>query len=1033
MSWSAALLAAWRDDFAKRRTLIKVELASPSALTLYLADADCSNDDGVGGDPVSWEAALLQVGDVLLPGEFLSSAPDPCTFDFAISPQELGAAAGAQALDLFWQYQWEGATVTAWRWVEGLDFDGTDGQFFKGKIERIETEEFAAHVWAVGPTDWAKDIPQDVVGRSIYPRSPEKSIGQIVPICYGKLRTPEARPPASDYGTFQQGMTSVAGGRRAGVRGTVVSIGSGTLANAEVLFASHECKVFSDETKGSTPLYADNDKLCDLDVAVGNAALAGSINDATGCGFYFTEVTSAVVDPFTVFLPVFGADAQLAASNNADALRSALDVFNDTSYTLLDYDASKRQANYHFPDIPAGGLNRALYFVVGYSMSSGTNLVATFVNPTKVTTDPLTLTASTGIGDITAESQIVSVSGPTETWNLGQDGCYVVVEFSGVNTGKSARIFYVGVTYKRRPTWPVVTPGHMIQVPGHLATRRKKILGIPEGSTESYWTQPHDEPVPEKTRVEGQFYATLDGWADDGSGTDTGVADALIERPTDMLRHFLVTYCGQDRSTQIDSTALDALRAEHTTWKAHDMVLAYAIDERRRSAQIVSDLMGSVLSRAYVSRTSNKWTAFAWKASKTTTYDIPLRREDLLVVPKIERRVDLVCNQFQLGYGMDAWTRRPVHDVRLRSYESNGGHFYRNLRDGYTTVEAGKTDKLDFSDGTSRTVTLTTGAYEPIDLAQHVAGLIAAVTTNSVCQIAYGFTIVAGYNNKLDFKTSGTPFTATFTAGDYTGAALASHIQTQMNAVSANWSCSYSATTGLFTFGNSNGSAQNALSFGTGTNVATGCATLLGFAIADVTHAAAFTATSAFAVYPQQFAIGLKTSTLSLLFESGTNGIDAATPRTCGALFGFDTSRDYAEGVSYAVGHSPVTAGEAECLLSEAGDGTLPGYGQRPARVTMLPAVFDTDTAREVRLRLQDLTMPDGGVGVPTFGTFTTPRMPDFEQGMVFETHESIDEWVPFMVAGSDGSWDGKKWLIVSGADHTHPAAYQEVVALLVS
>src|SRR6185295_7176953 len=150
-----------------------------------------------------------------------------------------------------------------------------------------------------------------------------------------------------------------------------------------------------------------------------------------------------------------------------------------------------------------------------------------------------------------------------------------------------------------------------------------------------------------------------------------------------------------------------------------------------------------------------------------------------------------VSNQFVMTYGFDAWSRKPVHQTVMRHYESSSGHFYRNLRDGLTTVTASQTDKLDFSDGTSRTVTLTVGAYHPIDLAQHVAGLIAAVTTNSVCQIAWGFEVVASYNDRIAFN-DGSARTATLTAGSYTGATLATEVATQMNAASSsNWSCTY--------------------------------------------------------------------------------------------------------------------------------------------------------------------------------------------------------------------------------------------------
>jgi acetylornithine deacetylase/succinyl-diaminopimelate desuccinylase-like protein len=69
------------------------------------------------------------------------------------------------------------------------------------------------------------------------------------------------------------------------------------------------------------------------------------------------------------------------------------------------------------------------------------------------------------------------------------------------------------------------------------------------------------------------------------------------------------------------------------------------------------------------------------------------------------------------------------------------------------------------------------------------------------------FTITAGTNDKI-YVNDTANVTATLTAGNYSGgAALAAHIQTQLNAVSTNWTCTYSSTTYRFTIGRSSGTA----------------------------------------------------------------------------------------------------------------------------------------------------------------------------------------------------------------------------------
>lgn len=75
---------------------------------------------------------------------------------------------------------------------------------------------------------------------------------------------------------------------------------------------------------------------------------------------------------------------------------------------------------------------------------------------------------------------------------------------------------------------------------------------------------------------------------------------------------------------------------------------------------------------------------------------------------------------------------------------------------------------------------------------------------------AGAFEIHAG--NKILYINDGDDKTVTLTEGQYLAAALAAHIQTQLNASSTNWTVSYSAITGKFTIGRSSGTALLRLS-----------------------------------------------------------------------------------------------------------------------------------------------------------------------------------------------------------------------------
>lgn len=94
-----------------------------------------------------------------------------------------------------------------------------------------------------------------------------------------------------------------------------------------------------------------------------------------------------------------------------------------------------------------------------------------------------------------------------------------------------------------------------------------------------------------------------------------------------------------------------------------------------------------------------------------------------------------------------------------------------------------------------------------------------------------GFFVIDSTNLKLDFQEvlAGPQLTATIAAGSYTPTTLAAAIVTAMQAAGTKlYSASFSATTGLWTIATTNGTYLKLLS-NTGTNVATGIWSTIGF------------------------------------------------------------------------------------------------------------------------------------------------------------------------------------------------------------
>lgn len=113
-------------------------------------------------------------------------------------------------------------------------------------------------------------------------------------------------------------------------------------------------------------------------------------------------------------------------------------------------------------------------------------------------------------------------------------------------------------------------------------------------------------------------------------------------------------------------------------------------------------------------------------------------------------------------------------------------------------------------------------------------------------------TIVAGVNDKLDFTegVSGAK-TATIAAGQYTRAALATEIQTKMNAVAVDntYAVDFGVTvSGKFSIVRATGTATISLNWATGPNAATSIGTSIGFNVgADDTGLTTYTADNALA------------------------------------------------------------------------------------------------------------------------------------------------------------------------------------------
>lgn len=152
------------------------------------------------------------------------------------------------------------------------------------------------------------------------------------------------------------------------------------------------------------------------------------------------------------------------------------------------------------------------------------------------------------------------------------------------------------------------------------------------------------------------------------------------------------------------------------------------------------------------------------------------------------------------------------------------------------------------------------GSDEILKIAAHTAAstsfeLDAAYPDESVTLGAYqavkldydlipDYLIIDQNNNKLEFQeTAGTTLTATLTSGTYTPSALATEVQTQLNATGGTpaYTVSYSAVTRKFTIASDRAGGSVFILVGTGSNSLFSAHKLLGFDDENTTNASAVT------------------------------------------------------------------------------------------------------------------------------------------------------------------------------------------------
>lgn len=1012
MSYTPGFIRSAGNYQGSPRLLVQIDLTDPSARTLRLSYAEV----GFGG--VGYHGAIEEADAIEEPGEFLTTGYQQCAWTFSCLdvwlPGQLRTDTFAKLLSA---YRFRGAAITAQQW-DATDPTTDAATMFLGVINGYGFERGRVTFECVQRRDWNKTL--DPVRCTIYkfPRAPQKSLGGVIPTVIGKGA---AQPLRGDYGRIlgpSRNNFDHNGGGIPTSRGLLVDIGRGSGDKGKVLVASHALSSIGQGSLG-TNFFGQNGAGAAPSVIDPN--VADIINAATGAGFVVPDDTG------TFFLPIFPVDIPTLA-NTADNARAILDPGNETTFALLDQAAGKYYLTAQLPDVPPEGTLVDFWIVFGYKSNAAIGDIRfIFANLASGNSQLFSPLASTT--EIVA-FQIANLYWPADLWSLGQ--CELRWQFlspgAAGNAGVTMRCHTFGVILQYKPRAGGAYAAALAAWKAWQAGRRPPGFKADWKHPHHYQGPPNPGPPPSQLPWMDQYtyYANANGPLDDGSGTDTGTASALILRAPDIAKYLLRTYCAQ-AGGQFE-TGIGALgsfvdaRDQLVTWNRRTMEHFLTIDDEMQTVDVLEQLARDSVSVVHLGRSDAKfrWTPFV--VAPTTTFPRIIEPEDVidLELLKLETMPDAnLISSVSVSYLFDVSRSNYASESFCSGKDSRSGYAYASLRDESIVVVANESDRFDWragNPGIVYTATLTPGTYDPWTFAKHLQARMQAASPETAI-IHYGPRIEANYNSKLDIN-DGANKTLSVSTNDFTTFEdLCDSIQAGLNFLSSNWSVIYNRTTRKVTIDRSSGT--KILKGLTGPSAAS----ILGvLGIAELTSQTC-PVTSEVEVEEQRFVVTDRSARLIILNETGPNGLNSGAARAAGALLGMPLDRDSfpaSTSTTCVSGTCPKSTREYTLAAVEA------KYGARRPHQLTAKTILDTDTAREARNRIIDL----GGAPRPMV-SLRSARIRDMERYHVVELSSRFDPLVPYTEEGTDGSWAGKKFWVVNLRHYVGPDRWDSEATLV--
>lgn len=770
-----AFLDKWREGGGELRHLLLLTAARDDGSqsdTVYLADHEVATLANVVLGITSgklWTSAVASLSPLSCPGAFCGTDVPLCSCSVTLNadkavvlPAGGGSLLNTTLRQMVRTHVMTNATATVYRHIEGQTGAGDAQALGPFRVVAAELEGGQLMLQLRQGTDWDKPVAPRLISKQSYPRAPDDVVGMPLPVIYGANRPRPTRRPWLLRYPYDGGLGPTHEAMYAGIahgvsRALLIDTGrltSGQNSNLKVLVAGHQCEAIA-PTRSDVGSYLEAGELLSFGVV-------DVVNTATECGFTALPNWPAI---FQVELPV---NEVLAPANSAYNAAHIL-ARSDSQFALLDQTAGYKELQVRMPSAPPElGTPLAMRVRMFYRSSTVlTGLKASIYNDALAVQDggPYTVTASTDpVMRLPVPSQAWTTWAapfPTSPWAFGSDRIVRVFFDQTASPAGWCRVFALCIRVTFSPKQQVIQSERIREetVQQRVAAGQRK------------WG-PYTKPIREPAVVElrGKFWANVRGLQDDGSGTYTGTAGALIQQMPDIIRHLLVTYGGVTAGEIETGTAtfgsLVAARADLVDSQGRALTFGYPITTTVDLMAALGQLGESALAMPMISPYDGKWRLIVWRESPAVTYPWKFSRWD--VIEELGPVADPtplpeVVTGIRINYAYDERLRATTEQCVLAFDQSAAGYLYFGLRDQYATVVASINDRLDFkpSGGAALAASLTAADYATVQafcshLKTQMDAAAVAASSSARFLVGAGGTIQVGYNDRLAYNAGAT-------------------------------------------------------------------------------------------------------------------------------------------------------------------------------------------------------------------------------------------------------------------------------------